>query len=646
MRNALKAAAILFVAWAMLLPAWADEGPDYQSLMQRIETVLRQAESEYQQGQADLAKTTVQKAYFELFENLEGPIRINISAARSNELEAEFGDIRKLIMNGEAVATVSSRIDQQIAAIWKTLPALEDGVVIRAEVSDAVKAAEASAQGKPEEVSDPFWVDVNDTILSILQQASDTYQSGDEQAAEELIRKAHWEGYKNSLLETVVRRYVSQSQDIAFNAEFTRIMELVKDGKPARMVRASAAVLHDDIADVLPGLPVVNGSKMVEDPAAAPEQIEGDWASVADQVIAAVNKAASLYEAGDQATATATIQNSYFDIFEDSGMETIVGARDAGLKTTLEGHFSKLTALIKAGASKSELTAEIEAMRTDLDTAVGLFSTDSDSPWALFIYSLIIILREGFEAMLVVTAIATYLIKTGNRDKLGVIVNSVAVALGLSVVTAILFKLVFHVTADKQELLEGATMLLAALVLFFMSYWLLSKAEAERWMQYIKGTVDRSIESGSMKALWFASFLAVYREGAETVLFYQALALDASDAVGIPAIIAGFVLGCLLLGVLYFAFRFGAQRLAIKPFFVFTGALLYYMAFVFTGKGIMELVEGKIIEPTLVSWLPEFSLMGIYPYWQTALPQAVLLVAAIIGLWVVMTRKPPKDLTA
>ena len=84
--------------------------------------------------------------------------------------------------------------------------------------------------------------------------ASDTYESGDEQAAEELIRKAHWEGYKNSLLETVVRRYVSQSQDIAFNAEFTRIMELVKDGKPARMVRASAAVLHDDIADVLPGL--------------------------------------------------------------------------------------------------------------------------------------------------------------------------------------------------------------------------------------------------------------------------------------------------------------------------------------------------------------------------------------------------------
>ena len=123
-------------------------------------------------------------------------------------------------------------------------------------------------------------------------------------------------------------------------------------------------------------------------------------------------------------------------------------------------------------------------------------------------------------------------------------------------------------------------------------------------------------------------------------------ALDASDAVGIPAIIAGFVLGCLLLGVLYVAFRLGAQKLAIKPFFIFTGALLYYMAFVFTGKGVMELVEGKIIEPTLVSWLPEFSFMGIYPYWQTALPQAFLLVAAIIGLIVVMTRKPPKALTA
>ncbi len=646
MRNAFRAVAFLFVAWTMALPVWAQEGPNYQNLMERIETVLRQAETEYQQGQADLAKANVQKAYFELFENLEGPIRINISAAKSNELEAEFGDIRKLIVKGEPIATVSGRIDQHIKAIWATLPELESGVVIKAEVSDAVKVAEATTEPDSAEAAAPFWLQVNDNILSILHDAADLYESGDAEGAEELVRKAHWDGYKNSLLETVVRRYVSQSQDIALNAEFTRIMGLVKDGKPARMVRASATVLHEDIADVLPGLPVVDGSKMVEATPVATEEIEGDWASVSDQVIAEMNRATALYESGDLAEGVATVQNSYFDIFEESGMETTVGARDSGLKTTLEGHFSKLTALMKAGASKEELTAEIAAARSDFDKAVSLFSSNSDSPWALFVYSLIIILREGFEAMLVVTAIATYLIKTGNRDKLGVIVNSVAVALGLSVVTAILFKMVFNVTADKQELLEGATMLLAAIVLFFMSYWLLSKAEAERWMQYIKGTVDRSIESGSMKALWFASFLAVYREGAETVLFYQALALDASDAVGIPAIIAGFVLGCLLLGVLYVAFRLGAQKLAIKPFFIFTGALLYYMAFVFTGKGVMELVEGKIIEPTLVSWLPEFSFMGIYPYWQTALPQAFLLVAAIIGLIVVMTRKPPKALTA
>ena len=229
---------------------------------------------------------------------------------------------------------------------------------------------------------------------------------------------------------------------------------------------------------MLPGLPVVDGSKMVEATPVATEEIEGDWASVSDQVIAEMNRATALYESGDLAEGVATVQNSYFDIFEESGMETTVGARDSGLKTTLEGHFSKLTALMKAGASKEELTAEIAAARSDFDKAVSLFSSNSDSPWALFVYSLIIILREGFEAMLVVTAIATYLIKTGNRDKLGVIVNSVAVALGLSVVTAILFKMVFNVTADKQELLEGATMLLAAIVLFFMSYWLLSNSRS------------------------------------------------------------------------------------------------------------------------------------------------------------------------
>ncbi len=185
-------------------------------------------------------------------------------------------------------------------------------------------------------------------------------------------------------------------------------------------------------------------------------------------------------------------------------------------------------------------------------------------------------------------------------------------------------------------------MLLAAVVLFSMSYWLISKAEAQKWIAYIKDKVEDSISTGSLRALWFASFLAVYREGAETVLFYEALTIDA-DAAGISAIIGGFVVGCLLLCVVYFAMRFGAMRIAIRPFFMITGTLLYYMAFVFAGKGMMELIEGKVFEPTLVSWLPEIPMVGLFPYWQTLAPQFLLILALIPAVFFLMRRKPAPE---
>jgi high-affinity iron transporter len=272
-----------------------------------------------------------------------------------------------------------------------------------------------------------------------------------------------------------------------------------------------------------------------------------------------------------------------------------------------------------------------------MDRAANLLGGGNDSPVAMFIYALMIILREGVEAMLIVAAIIAYLAKTGHSDKIGVIRNSVLVALAASAVTAVAVKLVFNASAASQEVLEGATMLLAAVVLFSMSYWLVSKAEAEQWMAYIRDKVGGSLSQGSLKALWFASFLAVYREGAETVLFYQAL-LSGTTAQGGLAVAAGFGAGCVGLGAVYLAMRYGAMKLALRPFFMITGGLLYLMAFVFAGKGVMELVEGKVIQPQLVPWLPEFTPLGIFPYWQTAIPQLALIAAAIFA-WMVLARR-------
>ncbi|SFA42372.1 high-affinity iron transporter [Paracoccus halophilus] len=630
-------AAILFAA--LVAPSGAQAQLDYRDLMTRVESVLREAGADYAAGDADSARNKVQSGYFELFENLEGPIRVNVSAARAFELEAEFAEIRKMIIEGVAVSQVAARIDTQIAGIWATLPALEQGVVLRAEPA----AGESPAAGAPAAPApvEPHWQSVVAKIGEMIAEAATVYEAGDSERAREMLLAAQFEGYKNSLLESAVRRFRSQKADAAFNAEFSRIIGLARDGKPARMIAASGTVLVDELNDVLPGLPLLDGMEAAKtaDQQQAPIR---DWGGVSDDVMAEIDAAIATYQGGDPGAAISHVQNSYFDVFEFSGMEQALAVRDPAMKTTLEAHFSRIVGLMRASATPGDLASGRAAMQADFDSAVTFLGGGTETPWALFVYALIIILREGFEAILIVTAIITYLVKTGNRDKLPVIYNSVMVALALSALTAVLLKLVFRASAASQEVLEGATMLLAAVVLFSMSYWLISKAEAAKWVDYIKGTVDRSLGSGSLKALWFASFLAVYREGAETVLFYQALVADAATMSGIWAIIAGFAAGSVGLIAVYAIMRSGALKLPIRPFFMATGLLLYLMAFVFAGKGMMELIEGKVITPTLIAWLPEIPALGIYPYLATLIPQLLLVLAALFALVVLRRRAGTK----
>lgn len=606
--------------------------PDYRGMVDRIGALLDEAAVVYRAGRAEDAKTNVQRAYFEIFENLEGPIRVNVSAARNIALESAFGDIRKMIVQGDPPDAVATRVAAQMAELRAVLPELEGGTHLVAESSHPEEAATAPR------VMQPHWARVVDGIAAGLETAAAAYDAGRADETRAQILRTQYEGYKNSLLETAVRRHLSQRQDADYNSEFLRIAELARDGKPAGMLRGSITALVEDLRRTLPGVPLVDGVTVP----AETEAPARDWRLVRDGVAAGVAKALALHAQGNTLPAQSLIQETYFDVFEASGMEARIGARDAAFKTTLEGHFSRLVALMKAGAPAADLDAARAAMAADFDRAVGQLQEGGQTPAALFVYSLLIIAREGVEALLIVASIAAYLVKTGNGDKMRVVTNSVVTALAASLVTAVLLKWLLNATAASQEVMEGATMLLAALILFSMSSWLVSKAEAQRWMAYIKGKMDHSLSSGSLRVLWFTSFLAVYREGAETVLFYQALSLEAHDTAGGLAVAGGFATGCALLAVLFVVLRHGAAKLPIRPFFMITGGLLYALAFVFAGKGMMELVEGKILEPTLLAGFPEMPLLGVFPYWQTLAPQAALVLAAAAGTLLLLRRAPAR----
>ncbi|MDP3947676.1 MAG: FTR1 family protein, partial [bacterium] len=446
--------------------------------------------------------------------------------------------------------------------------------------------------------------------------------------------------YKNTLLETAVRRHISKQKDSEYNDAFSELIGMIHAQKDAAEVQTRISGLLEGLKGDLPGLPLVEGAVSEREAKrfAQKERDEKDWTQVTAHLFSEMDKALALYVKGDREGAAGLVQDAYFDIFEKSGMEAKIGAVDAGSKAKLEGHFSRIVGQMKKGASPEEIRETLKGMNADFENAIAMLGKSMDSPMAFFFYSLMIILREGFEAILIITAIIAYLVKMNHRDKLSAIYNGCIIALALSIVTAVLVKWVFKTSAASQEILEGATMLLATVVLFSVSYWLISKAEAQKWVAYIKDKVDDSISSGSVKALWLAAFLAVYREGAETVLFYQALGANAGPA-GITAISGGFITGSILLIAVYLVIRYSAMKLPIRPFFMFTGALLYYMAFVFAGKGVMELIEGKLFQPSLISWMPTIPFMGVYPYLQTLVPQLLMALAALFGLAAIMKKR-------
>jgi high-affinity iron transporter len=249
--------------------------------------------------------------------------------------------------------------------------------------------------------------------------------------------------------------------------------------------------------------------------------------------------------------------------------------------------------------------------------------------WGAFLQSFLIILREGFEAILIVGAIAALLVRTGHRSHLRAIWIGVIVALVASVVTAILLETVLSAVPASAEIVEGVTMLVAVAVLFSVSYWLISRAEAAKWQQFISEQVKRALQSGGGTALGLASFLAVYREGAETALFYQALFSDASTVAG-PLILGGLVGALALVVVFTLFYRFGI-RIPLRAFFMITSVLLYVLAFIFAGKGVHELQEGGALSETHLA-VPRIADLGIYPTVESLALQAVLLVLFVYAV--------------
>ena len=356
-----------------------------------------------------------------------------------------------------------------------------------------------------------------------------------------------------------------------------------------------------------------------------------DWNEIAGEMAVLLNESYEAYFRKEVEQAKNLVNDAYFGFYEKEGFERTVMTYISGKRGAhVEYQFPLIKKMMTEGAPNKEVRTALDYLIKMLREDANQLDGKEESGLGVFLAALFIILREGVEAILVIAAMAAYLTRSGNGALVRTVYGSGGAAILASVVAAFVMQKVFQTSGANQEIIEGVTMLLATVVLFFVSNWMFSKAEAMAWKGYIESKVKSAVETGSGLALGAAAFLAVFREGAETILFYQAMLADVEANTGM--VWAGFGVGCVALVGVFALIRYGSLKLPLKPFFIGTSILMYIMAIAFAGGGIKELQEGDLIGVTPVGFVQSIDLLGVYPTVETLLPQVVLVLLALASV--------------
>lgn len=329
----------------------------------------------------------------------------------------------------------------------------------------------------------------------------------------------------------------------------------------------------------------------------------------------------SAYRAGRRDEAQRLALASYLEGFElaEASLDTL----DRNLRQEVETRMIAYRDLLRRGATAEQVAAAAAGIDTLLAASAEKLDGGSLSPTAAALSAFFILVREGLEALLVVAAITAFLIKAGRREALPWIHAGWISALALGIATWFAAATLVEISGAARELTEGVTALLAAAILLYVGFWLHGKSHAQAWKVFIEQHLGAALRGGRLWALAGVSFLAVYREAFETVLFYQALWQQAGTGAH-GSVMVGFLSGVAVLALLaWLILRYGL-RLPIGLFFGACSVLMAGLAVVFTGHGVKALQEAGVISTDPVSFIT-IQVLGVYPSVQTLATQCVVL---------------------
>ncbi len=529
------------------------------------------------------------------------------------------------------------------------------------------------------------WTAAAKNIEDQLATAEKDYNDGNYGQAGTDFQTAHWIGYDASNFSKVVNDTISADKQKELLQQFTDLEGLAYQQDQGDAIAAKIDALTAEINATAQTLDanadLANPKEYAKQRAAQTAEErkkldaakknsskgKGDrtWSEVASEMTVILDQAYEAASAGKGDEGATLVNNAYYQYYEKLGFEkNVMNAISGDRVSQVEYQFKMTRKTMRDGGSDREIKQLVDDLKSWLvkDAAIldggasgnvnGFTKLVTSSAGQAFL----ILIREGLEALLVVAAVIAYLVKSGNKRFAKWIYLGVVAGLAGSGLVAVLFTFLFGGSGPIQEISEGVCALIATLMLLWTSNWMLNKSSVEAWNNYIRNKTEAAVagaqskvESGQrlglgmIASLAMLSFLAVFREGAETVIFYESIYSMSQDAHGMW--VGGLAAAAVLI-VIFLILRFTSVKIPIGPFFLVTSIVMAALVVIFAGGGIHALIEGDLIEGTYLSSVPTNDWIGLYPYVETITAQVIAAIAVVVLFVVGFIKKHRMKLAA
>ena len=529
------------------------------------------------------------------------------------------------------------------------------------------------------------WTAAAKNIEDQLATAEKDYNDGNYGQAGTDFQTAHWIGYDASNFSKVVNDTISADKQKELLQQFTDLEGLAYQQDQGDVIAAKidalTAAINATAQTLDANADLANPKEYAKQRAAQTAEErkkldaakknsskgKGDrtWSEVASEMNVILDKAYKAATSGKGDEGSALVNNAYYQYYEKLGFEkNVMNAISGDRVSQVEYQFKMTRKTMRDGGSDKEIKQLVDDLKSWLvkDAAVldggasgninGFTKLVTSSAGQAFL----ILIREGLEALLVVAAVIAYLVKSGNKRFAKWIYLGVVAGLAGSGLVAVLFTFLFGGSGPIQEISEGVCALIATLMLLWTSNWMLNKSSVEAWNNYIRNKTEAAVAGAQSKvesgqglglgmivSLAMLSFLAVFREGAETVIFYESIYSMSQDAHGMW--VGGLTAAAVLI-VIFLILRFTSVKIPIGPFFLVTSILMAALVVIFAGGGIHALIEGDLIEGTYLSTVPTNDWIGLYPYVETITAQVIAAIAVVVLFVVGFIKKHRMKLVA